>query len=167
MENTEIGADMAAPKPVFLRTPYNYDMMAASNETGLSCPEPTLTQQQFKDEADINTIVERFHITGHIPENVRQPTYGDFTGIKDYQSALHALSQADEAFMEMPAEVRFRFNNDPGEFVEFCSNPANKDEWAKLGLTKTPTQPTSQPAPLTNPSSTPPTGSTSTTPPGA
>ena len=29
---------------VFIRTPYNYDTDEVSVETGLSCPEPTLTK---------------------------------------------------------------------------------------------------------------------------
>ena len=45
-----------ANKAPFLRTPYNYDTVAASNESGLGCEDPTLTQQQFAEESDINTI---------------------------------------------------------------------------------------------------------------
>ena len=44
--------------PPFVRSPFNYDAMAVSNETGLSCPEDTLTQQNFAEECDINRIVE-------------------------------------------------------------------------------------------------------------
>ena len=35
----------------FLRTPFNYDRDLASEESGLKCEDPSLTQQQFKDEA--------------------------------------------------------------------------------------------------------------------
>ena len=48
----------------FLRSLYNYDRDAASSESGLACDDPTLAQQQFRDEADINTILERFGRTG-------------------------------------------------------------------------------------------------------
>ena len=51
-------------KVPFLRTPYNYDVDKVSDETGLSCPEVTLAQQNFKDETDINYIVRQFGITG-------------------------------------------------------------------------------------------------------
>lgn len=131
---------MAIPV-VKLRAQYNYDTDAASNEDALKCEDLSLTQQHQKEEADINTIVRRFGLTGELPQNVRMPSYGDFTGVGDYQSALHAIREADEAFMAMPADVRSRFNNDPAAFVDFCSDPANLEEAKKLGLTKTPAGP--------------------------
>lgn len=121
-------------KPPFLRTAYNYDMNEAGDESGLECLDKTLTKQSFADEVDINTIVERFHITGELPTNVRMPTYQDFTGIFDFHSAMNAIAQANEAFDKMPAAVRARFHNDPAEFVEFCSKDENHKEAAKMGL---------------------------------
>ena len=119
----------------FIRTPYNYDVMEASNESALDCTDVlSLTKQSFADECDINTIVRNFGITGQLPDNVRAPQYGDFTGIFDYQSALNAVIAADEAFMSMNADVRARFHNDPAAFVEFCSNADNYDELVKMGL---------------------------------
>ena len=117
-----------------LRCEGQYDPDEASNASGLSCPEPTLAQQQFKDECDINTILERFAITGVLPQNVRAPQYGDFTDAMDYHTALNAVIAADHAFMELPAAVRSRFNNDPGAFVDFCSDPSNRAEAEALGL---------------------------------
>lgn len=118
----------------FLRSAYNYDMNKASNETGLDCPEPTKTQQQFAAEVDINTIVERFGLTGQLPQNVRAPLQGDFTTVYDYQSAMNLIIEAGDAFMQMPAEVRREFDNDPGKFLDFVSDPANRDRAAKLGI---------------------------------
>lgn len=120
---------------MFLRTPYNYDVDAVSNETGLDCSDsPSLAKQSFADECDINTIVRNFGLTGQLPDPVRPPQYGDFEGIFDYQTALNAVIAADAAFMEMNADVRARFHNDPALFVDFCSNPANAEEMVKLGL---------------------------------
>ena len=53
---------------VFLRTPYNYDVDEVSAETGLACFDESLTQQQFKEESDINEIVRRFGLTGQTPD---------------------------------------------------------------------------------------------------
>lgn len=100
----------------------------------VECPEPSLTQQQFKDDADINVLLERFKVTGVMPQGVRLPTYGDFTGISDYRTAADAVFRAQNAFMELPAEVRSRFMNSPQLFLEFCSDPKNLDELRKLGL---------------------------------
>lgn len=118
----------------FLRTPYNYDTMAASNECALECLDPSLAQQHAKDESDINTIVKRFGLTGELPSGVRMPEYGDFTGATDYHSSLNAVRAADAAFMQLPAHIRTRFNNDAGAFVDFCSDENNRAEAEKLGL---------------------------------
>lgn len=130
----------------FVRSPYNYDVMAASDESALDFSDsPSLTKQSFADECDINTIVRNFGLTGELPSNVRPPQYGDFIGVVDYQTALNAVIAADDAFMEMPAEVRARFHNDPASFVDFCSNPDNKDEMLRLGLAVAPEAPEAPP----------------------
>lgn len=121
-------------KPVFLRTPYNYDTMQASDEAGLECLDSSLTQQQFKEEADINTIVDRFLRSGVLPTPVNMPQYVDYEGVFDFQSAMNVVRQADENFMRLDAKVRARFNNSPQEFLEFFANPENTDEAVRLGL---------------------------------
>lgn len=123
-------------KAPFLRTPYNYDLDAASNESGLHCEDATLTQQHFKDECDINNILRQFNITGLLPETPLSPRYGDFTGITDYQSALNQVIAAEHEFMRLPAELRARFDNDPAQLIEFIENSDNKNEAIKLGLVK-------------------------------
>lgn len=119
---------------VFLRAPYGYDGDAVSRETSLVCDDPSLAVQAERDECDINTIVRRFGLTGDLPVGVRRPSYGDFTGVSDYRSALEMLELANQSFYSMPAEVRSRFDNDPALFVDFCSDPSNLEEMRKLGL---------------------------------
>jgi phage internal scaffolding protein len=128
---------------MFLRTPYNYDMNQASDEAGLFCDDPSLTQQQFKEESDINFIVDRFMKTGHIPTAATMPQYADYEGIFDFQSAMNVVRAADENFMRMDAKVRARFHNSPQEFLEFFADPANADEARRLGLL-VPQQPSSE-----------------------
>lgn len=116
------------------RTAYNYDRDAVSDETGLRCRDASRARQEFKEECDINTIAERFHLTGEMPENVPMVLQGDFTNVTDFRSAMDVVVQAREAFDAMPAKVRSRFDNDPQKFLEFTSNVDNFDEAAKLGL---------------------------------
>jgi len=141
--------DFMSKSSVFLRTPYNYDVMEASDSSALVCPEPTLAQQHAKDECDINTIVRRFGLTGELPSNVRAPQYGDFTMATDYHTAMNAVIAANESFMQLPADIRTRFNNDAGAFVDFCSDENNRAEAEKLGLVMTgsSSEPVSNPAP--------------------
>ena len=84
-ETGEITTNVIQP---FIRTPYNYDRNAVSRETATICEEETLTQQHFKDECDINAILERFNVTGQLPTNVRQPISGDFIEAMDYKTAM-------------------------------------------------------------------------------
>ena len=119
---------------VFLRTPYNYDTDAASNESGLACEEPSLAQQHFKEECDINTILQKFNITGILPEAPLSPRYGDFTGIGDYHTALNRVIAAQEEFEALPAQIRARFDNDPAQLIEFLQNDKNRLEAEELGL---------------------------------
>jgi len=125
---------MKERKLPFLRTPYNYDVDKVSDETGLTCPEPTLAQQNFKDECDINYIVRQFGLTGELPGKPLSPQYGDFTGVLDYHSAVNAVLAAQDSFMELPAQMRSRFNNDPAELIDFLDNEGNREEAIKLGL---------------------------------
>ncbi len=119
---------------LFLRTPYNYDTDAASNESGLACEEPSLAQQHFKDECDINTILERFNITGMLPQSPLSPRYGDFTGIGDYHTALNRVIAAQDEFEALPAQIRARFDNDPSKLIEFLQDETNRPEAEELGL---------------------------------
>jgi len=119
---------------LFLRTPYNYDTDAASNESGLACEEPSLAQQHFKEECDINTILQKFNITGILPEDPLSPRYGDFSGIGDYHSAMNRVLAAKTEFESLPAQIRARFQNDPALLIEFLQDENNRPEAEELGL---------------------------------
>ena len=118
-----------------LRSAYDGMEDIVSAETGLSCPEDTLTQQQFVDDCNPNVILERFMRTGEMEAfAAANPQYGDFTGEHDYQSALNIVIAANDAFAALPAAIRKRFDNDPALFVEFAGDPANREEMFDLGL---------------------------------
>ncbi|WP_445712132.1 MULTISPECIES: hypothetical protein [Pseudomonadati] len=119
---------------MFIRNPYNYDTNLASEESALYCSDVSRTQQNAKEECDINTIVKRFNVTGQLPVQPLQPQYGDFSGVTDYHSAVNAVIAAQDAFMALPSKVRNRFANDPAAFVDFCSDEANRDELRDMGL---------------------------------
>lgn len=139
---------------MLVRQPYMYDVDQVSNETGLKCQDKSLAKQEFREEADINVIVKRFGLTGQLPPVVRTPQYGDFTGITDYHTAVTAVREAEEGFMELPAQIRDRFHNDPQALLEFLADKDNHAEAQKLGLVKA-TEPQAQPAAVTPPSTPP------------
>jgi phage internal scaffolding protein len=119
---------------VFVRNPYNYDMALVSQETGLECKDPSLAQQHMKDECDINVLIERFGVTGQMPKSPLEPSYGDFSGVSDYHTALNAIKAADTAFMGLPAQLRAKFDHDPNALLQFLQNEHNRDEAIMLGL---------------------------------
>lgn len=105
-----------------------------SDETGLACKDPSLAQQQFKEDSDINTLVERFHLTGEMPQLQQLPTFQDFGNIWDFQTAMNAIRSAQETFMSLPAPLRAKFDNDPQKFLAFTSDAQNLPEARKLGI---------------------------------
>lgn len=121
-------------KAPFVRNPYNYDSNEVSDETGLDTGTEGGAKQEFKDECDINTIIDRFGLGYDMPENPKTPQYGDFTNINDYHSAMNATAKAREAFHELPAEIRSKFDNDPGKYVDFCLDENNLNEMKEMGL---------------------------------
>lgn len=125
-------------KKEFVRNPYNYDSDELSNLTGLKCEDESLTEQEHLEETDINYIAERFMKTGMMPHVLKMPTYGDFSGIFDFQSAMNIIQEAKQEFMSLPAKIRARFNNDPNELIKFIEDPDNKDEAIRLGFIEKP-----------------------------
>lgn len=137
------------------RKHFGYDLEEASNEATIPADMQgeSLTIQSMAEDADINVMMARFGVTGKMPENVRTPTYGDFSGINDFQSAMNAITEAQEAFMELPASLRARFENNPQRLLEFVSNNDNIPEARKLGLLKENTDGNTESRPSTNRSS--------------
>ena len=95
----------------------------------------SVTKQSFKDESDINILMSRFERTGVPPEIPgRIANFLDVTGFTNYHDAMNQVVRANEAFMCLDAEIRSKFDNDPGKFLDFVDNPENRDECVKLGI---------------------------------
>ena len=102
---------------------------------GIVNNEPSKTKQAFKDESDINNVLKKYAATGSLPLNLKDnPRYGDFSTFQDYQSSIQIVMDAQAQFAGLPSLARERFNNDPGIFLDFMSNPQNSKEFEKLGL---------------------------------
>lgn len=105
----------------------------------LECKLPSRTKQSMKAECDINQIVANLRRTGLLSHvNTRAPMYADVSAIPDYLSALNIVNAAKASFDALPAKVRQRFANDPGQLIGFLQDPANRDEGVALGLLKEP-----------------------------
>ena len=58
----------------------------------------------------------------------------DIGEVGDYQTPLNVVKAAQDSFMLLPSKIRAQFDNDPGVFYDFVSNPANAEALAQLGL---------------------------------
>ncbi len=103
-----------------------------------------LTKQSFKDECNINKIMDKFQKSGAITHFAKNaPTYGDTTSPM-LHDALNIVADAESMFEELPSAIRKKFNNDPGQFLEFVQNPDNLDEMRELGLANKKTSPVTE-----------------------
>lgn len=100
--------------------------------------EGAQTQQQFKDDCDMNRIVKNAS-RGIAPRflNPNMPQYGDFSETKDLMSAYSTIRDAEEAFMNLPSGLRLELGNDPARLSELT-----QDQLERYNLVK----PTLQPA---------------------
>lgn len=115
---------------------------AEGDRTIIDFKEPSLTQQHFAKDADLNEIVRRFGIKdGSLPGfevlgSLDPRLFGDFSEEVDLRTALDIANAAESAFAALPADLRTRFGNDPVSMFQFVNNPKNLDEAVKLGLLK-------------------------------
>ena len=95
-----------------------------------------LTEQNHKDETDINNIVRKYNKTGLIDHlNQFEKQYGDMTGY-DYQEAMNTVAAANTMFEGLPSSIRNKFDNDPAKFINFVDDEANADKLVEMGLAK-------------------------------
>lgn len=129
----------------------NYDTNKAGDASGVRCTKAeSRTIQSAAEDCDINVIVKRMGLGQAAPITAKLPMQGDFTEVADYRDALHLVRAADEAFMQLPAATRFRFDNDPAKLLEFIDDPNNAKEAVTLGLAVLRTPP-ADPAPKAPP----------------
>ncbi len=101
----------------------------------LKAKQPTYkdgrTKQSFKDETDINKILQRAQKTGTISHLTKhQGRYADFSEF-DYFENLRKLTEGRQIFDDLPSEIRNEFNQNPAEFFKYVNDPANKDDLMK------------------------------------
>lgn len=121
-------------KPTVVRGHNSFDRKTHSDLFGLVFDEPSLTDQSQRDDTDINVLVRRWMRTGVMPQVRSAGTYGDFTGVGDYQSALERVRAADDQFLTLPASVRRAFGDDPAALLAALDDPSQHAELVRLGV---------------------------------
>lgn len=128
-------------KPVRFRTQYdsNYDARIFYTDPG---EDEGLVQHHMQEETDVNNIMKKYQSTGDISHlGEIAGSYGDFSDVTDYKTGLDRINEANALFMELPASIRDRFNNDPAKFVSFAEDKNNQSELIEMGLAPKPAPP--------------------------
>lgn len=130
-------------RPVRLRGPFD----PSDRSSDIDLFSDSLTHQSFKDDCDINNILQMYETAG-FSDHVTQatPAYLDVSDYPDYQTAMNEAATASRSFYELSPKIRARFNDDPAELLKFVDNPDNDAEAISLGL-KTSQEPAEAPSP--------------------
>lgn len=105
------------------------------NGPTIDCGE-TLTEQAHKNETDMNYILRDYAKTGFLKHAQKHEGRYDDVTVTDFQDALLTVNNTQNMFNQLPAQIRDRFANNPAQFLEYVSNPANENEMATLGILK-------------------------------
>lgn len=96
---------------------------------------PSLTRQEFADDANINTIMAQYEKSGVISHiNTTPPAYLDVSDVPNLANAIQLIRDSETAFMTLPAKTRLEFDNDPVKFIDWAQNPDNIDKLREYGL---------------------------------
>lgn len=136
-ESSELASDAEAVKPTTLRR----RVLGGFDRNRVTVPEhdeevhgPSIVQQHFKDECDINRIVLKYTQTGMVTHLASgQGEYAVAPGFS-FTEAMFLVTQAQDQFSQLPAEVRAHFQNDPAQFLDAVNDESRRGEFEELGL---------------------------------
>lgn len=103
---------------IFFKTPFNHDTNAESDRTGLACADPSLTKQEFKEDADINNIIARFQQTNELPPIPLPEHFMDIRNRQTYLQVQEHMAEANAIFYKLPAQLRAEHLNDPARWAD-------------------------------------------------
>ncbi len=132
MKEKESTGEVAEKSVIKVRSQYSPRVRVA-----LYCdPASGNTQQQFREEVNINNIVKKYHDTGMIQQMANsQGSYGYATS-QSFTEAMHIVANARSEFERLPSSVRSHFENDTSKFLDAVQDPERKKEFIELGLVK-------------------------------
>lgn len=117
-----------------------YSLYDRPADAGVTVRGESMTQQHFKDDCDVNRILEKYLRLGvwtsdpRAASLARQPVFGDFSIGSDFREVQEKFVEADRRFMTLSPKIRERFGNDPLKLLDFLASSENREEAVKLGL---------------------------------
>lgn len=107
---------------------------------------PGRTRQDDLAASEINNIVKRYNRTRELPVVGREAFFADVSEMPDFATAFETIHKGEKAFMQLPAEIKSRFGNNPAAFLDFTNDPSNRDEMVEMGLLDAPGEVTQEAA---------------------
>lgn len=99
------------------------------------CSGPSRTEQAHKSDCDIKRILKSASLTGFVNHsNPTPPQYDSAIGIPDFHTAMNIVAASKSTFAALPSQMRLFFRNDPSNYIDFCSDPSNREEMNEMGL---------------------------------
>lgn len=95
--------------------------------------DPGRTEKHLAPLCDINKIIGRHLRDGTFPH---QPVdnFVDLTNIPDYQTALNTVLKIDDAFAQLPSNIRAEFSHDPAALMAALEDPTQHRRLIEIGV---------------------------------
>ncbi|QCS36145.1 minor capsid protein [Capybara microvirus Cap1_SP_140] len=100
--------------------------------------EPSMTDQTFVEQSDINYIIQQYTLAGYRSEdfqNIAERVFSDSkrfvdcSQIPDMQTGFNMMQEASEAFIQnVPAKIREHFGHDPMAFYKHVASLTDASE---------------------------------------
>jgi len=98
-------------------------------------PLTSKTDQSFRNEVNVNSIMAKYTKTGQIT-HLRQSRgqFMDISAVPDLMTAFDIVRSAEKSFMELPAVIRERLGNNPANMQDFILDSRNSDLLIEYGI---------------------------------
>lgn len=114
-----------------------------ANPTVDCSDDEILVEQSHCEECDINNIIRKHGVDliAATAPLLTPDMFMDASRSNDFREALEITRRAESSFLQLPAQIRARFDNSPAAFLDFVHDPANRDEMVSMGLAVAPPPP--------------------------
>lgn len=134
----EIARQIQKTETLFFKTPFNHDTDIEAKRTALTCRDPSRTQQQFADEADINNILAKFARTQDpsLLNPKGTPNYLNIEEEYDLMDKMVTAAQVEAEWEKLPKQARAILGT-PKRFLEWydrCLETGDIQGLADIGL---------------------------------
>lgn len=97
--------------------------------------DDSLTEQNHASRCNISNILNKYRKTGLVTHNSAvQGSYADYPGSVDFHAMQNIIARSKSMFELIPSHIRAEFRNDPGIFVDFATDPDNRDALLEMGF---------------------------------